>query len=450
MTADQHLEAQIAEWRTRVSGRHSIGGDVDELEAHLRDRIDELSQAGLSPDEAFLIAVSRMGALDEVSREFAREHGDRLWKQLVPDLAPRPGQGIMSMLALAVLAGLVFKGLSLIPTRSDIVVGAMSAGSVLNGLLGVLAVLGILFAVRARPPASATVTTGGLFAVAAAALNLYPFAAPGVTWMLAAVHAPIALWMMLGVLYVGGDWRSGSARMDLIRFTGEWVVYYVLLALGGAVLIALTLGLFTAIGVSAAPFVQEWMLPCGAAGAVIVAAWLVEVKQSVIENIAPVLTKVFTPLFTALLLALLIAGIVQGSLTQTDRDLLILFDVTLLIVLGLLLYAMSARGARTPAGWFDGLQLLLLTSALAVDLVVLIAMLTRIGAFGVSANKVASLGLNVILLVNLAGAAVLQLRFLLGRAPFATLERWQTSYLPVYLAWALIVLLVFPPAFGFE
>ena len=42
-----------------------------------------LSDAGLATDEAFLVAVKRMGDLDALSREFAREHSDRLWKQLV-------------------------------------------------------------------------------------------------------------------------------------------------------------------------------------------------------------------------------------------------------------------------------------------------------------------------------------------------------------------------------
>ena len=49
--------------------------------------------------------------------------------------------------------------------------------------------------------------------------------------------------------------------------------------------------------------IAQWVLPWGIAGAVIVAAWLVESKQRVIENMAPVLTMVFTPLF-ALMLAI--------------------------------------------------------------------------------------------------------------------------------------------------
>jgi len=84
------LEEQIAQWRLYLRRRRAIhGSDVEELEGHLRDQIAVLSEAGLAGDEAFLIAVKRMGNLDALSREFAREHSERLWKQLViaPDAA---------------------------------------------------------------------------------------------------------------------------------------------------------------------------------------------------------------------------------------------------------------------------------------------------------------------------------------------------------------------------
>jgi hypothetical protein len=75
------LEAQIAEWRAYVLHAPALNGhDVDDLEAHLRDQIADLDAAGLAADEAFLVAVKRMGAVDTLSREFAREHSARLWK----------------------------------------------------------------------------------------------------------------------------------------------------------------------------------------------------------------------------------------------------------------------------------------------------------------------------------------------------------------------------------
>src|ERR671914_2111367 len=80
----ESVESQIAEWRAYVAGAPGVNGrDVDELEDHLRHQIADLNEAGLTADEAFLVAVKRMGDVDSLSREFAREHSGRLWKQLL-------------------------------------------------------------------------------------------------------------------------------------------------------------------------------------------------------------------------------------------------------------------------------------------------------------------------------------------------------------------------------
>ena len=180
----------------------------------------------------------------------------------------------------------------------------------------------------------------------AVAANAYPLADNSQSIVLTAIHLPIALWLVVGVAYVGGDWRSDRRRMDFIRFTGEWLIYFVLIGLGGGVLIGFTVGTFGAIGLDAEEFINSWLLPCGAMAAVIVSAWLVEAKQSVIENMAPVLTRVFTPLFAATLLVFLGAVIWTNNGIDVERDALILFDLLLVIVLGLLLYAISARDPR--------------------------------------------------------------------------------------------------------
>jgi hypothetical protein len=77
------------------------------------------------------------------------------------------------------------------------------------------------------------------------------------------------------------------------------------------------------------------------------------------------------------------------------------------------------------------------------------AILARITEFGFSPNRVAALGENLILLANLGGAAVLYARFLSSRSDFASMERWQTNFLPVYLIWAVVVVVLFPMIFGF-
>jgi len=88
-------------------------------------------------------------------------------------------------------------------------------------------------------------------------------------------------------------------------------------------------------------------------------------------------------------------------------------------------------------------------SMLFADAVALWAIADRITEFGFSPNRTAALGVNILLLVNLAWSAVLYVRFLRGKGAFADLERWQTNYLPIYAAWAAVVVIVFPPAFGY-
>jgi hypothetical protein len=269
------------------------------------------------------------------------------------------------------------------------------------------------------------------------------------TEALAILSLPIALWFAVAYPYMGGALRSHERRMDFVRFTGEWFIYYVLIALGGGVLMGLTAGILEPAGVDVER-IAEWVLPSGAAGAVIVAAWLVESKQRVVENMAPVLTMLFTPLFAVMLACAVAVYAVTGLGEAFDRELVSIFDVLLVVVLALVLYGMSARDPTTTPGWMDRIQLVAVVSALVLDLMVLGAMIARVGDLGFTPNRTAALGLNLVLLVNLAGAAWLSARFLTGRSTLHRLERWQTTYLPVFALWAAAVVVVLPPLFGFD
>ena len=447
------LEGQIARWRAYLRRRRAIfSPDVEELESHLRDQVKALADAGLAPDEAFLVAVKRMGSLDALSREFAREHSDRLWKQLVlvNGETGEPGRSGFVETAVAVCvaaaAALAVKAPELFGHSQ---IGYGDGFYPRNISLLVLPLLTGYFVWKRRTLDLRCLWLALPFVVAALFMNLLPFKPGGHTEALAALHLPIALWLAVGAAYAGGRWNSTGGRMDFIRFSGELFIYYVLIALGGGVLTAFTGVMFKAIGLDVEWLAEGWLLPCGAAGAVIIGAWLVEAKQSVIENMAPVLTRLFTPLFTAVLLAFLATMAWTGSGIDVKREVLIGFDLLLALVLGLLLYAVSARDPKSPPDAFDVLQFVLVVSALVVDLLALAAIGTRISEFGFSPNRVAALGENLILLVNLGWSAWIYGRFLLGRGSFLALERWQTAYLPVYAVWAGFVAVGFPPLFDY-
>jgi hypothetical protein len=427
---------------------------VEELEGHLRDQLMALTEAGLAEDEAFLVAVKRMGSLDALSREFARAHSERLWKQLVlaheTDAPANTGRnelfvvlGLAAAAAIAVKAPALF-GHPINPNENFPLFYARNASLFVFPLLtgyfmwkrGSNRVRGLWFAMA--------------FAAGAVLANVFPFPSGSETEVLTALHLPIALWLTVGFAYVGGRWFDNGGHMNFVRFSGELAIYYVLIALGGLVATLFTFMMFRSIGMNPDWFVAGWLIPCGAAGAVLIGSWLVEAKQSVIENMAPVLTRVFTPLFTMLLLVFLATMAWTGSPINVKREVLIGFDLLLTVVVGLVLYAASARDPQARPDFFDALQLALVVSALVIDGVALYAIAARISEFGFTPNRVAALGENIILLVNLTGSAWLYARFLRHRSSFAALERWQIAYLPVFSVWAAVVVLVFPPLFGYR
>jgi hypothetical protein len=456
------LEQQIGAWRAHLRGSRAITDpDAAELEDHLREQIDALGAQGLSQEEAFLVAVKRMGAIDALTREFAREHSERLWKQLVltgdgrhGEVESPVGYGSRTMwvaLALAVAAALAIKVPALfgIPFDPD-----RSLFYPINISFFTLTFIAAYFSWERAISAASGAWVAGSFVLAAIVVNAFWWGTPATgtadTLTLSILHLPIALWLVVGVAYVGGQWRGSERRMDFIRFTGEFFIYLVLIALGGGVLMGLTFVLFQAIGLDVERLVQHWIVPCGFAGATVVATWLVEAKQSVIENMAPVLARLFIPLFALVLLAFIVTMVATGRGLEVEREILIAVDLLLVVVFGLLLYSISARDPLAAPGFFDWIGLTLVGTALLVDVLALWAIGARISDMGWTPNRFAALGMNVVLLVNLAGSAYLYVRFLRGGGAFARLWSWQMTYVYVIAGWAAVVAFVFPPLFGFE
>src|SRR5919106_5906477 len=221
------VESQIAEWRAYVAEAPGVNGrDVDELEDHLRHQIAELNASGLAADEAFLVAVKRMGDLDDLSREFAREHSGRLWKQLIlsgDDEPARAAGGWLETVVFAVAAAVVVQVARLAAHFPD----EDPTWLFRNGSLFVLPVLAGYFARRRQLDTRRWVLTTAPFVLAALVVNLYPYRADSATEVLVALHLPVVLWLAVAYPYMGGAVRSHERRMDFVRFTGEWFIYYV-------------------------------------------------------------------------------------------------------------------------------------------------------------------------------------------------------------------------------
>lgn len=441
-------ETRIGEWRSAILRNRAVTeSDADELEEHLREQVADLGRAGLSGDEAFLIAMRRLGEVDRITAEYAREHSDRLWKQLaVPEKPETQRSGLLVMLGFATLAG----ALALVANLASRATHGEFSWYMRDFSLFSLPVLAAWFALQRRMSRPRVAALASVVAIITIVISLYPFALYGTTSTLVSMHLPIVLWFVVGAAYMGGELRSSARRMDFLRFSGEWAIYYTLIALGGAVLLLLTTLILGPIIPEVNDVVTSTILPVGAAGAVIVAAWLVEVKKSIVENLAPVLAAIFTPLFAFMLAVAVIPYAGSGIWGDFNRELVTVFDALLLVVLALVVYGISARDAAKSPGVMDAVRLWAVAAAVILDGVVLYSMFLRIGEYGFTANRLAALGLNVILFVNLVVTAWLLARFLAKRIPAAKVEQWQTAFLPVFAVWVLFVVLAVPPIFGFD
>ncbi len=357
-----------------------------------------------------------------------------------------------------------------VSTREFLIVGALAVGAALalkafwlldlsladdagvffrNGALVALAPVAIYFAWKRHLTARVRWILTGVFAAAALLANAYPYQPSGQTEILTGLHLAILLWLAVGVAHAGGAWRSHDKRMDFFRFSGEWLAYMGVFALAGALLAGLTVGSFSFLEIDATVFVDNWLLPCGAVGAVVVAAFLVETQRTGVATLARPVAQVLVSLSTLLLLAVLATTVLTRNHVSINRDALILMSLLLLFVLTLLIYSVAARGPSKRVHFIDRVQFTLIVCAWSMAGVVIAVALARIAQWGFTPNRIVVLGMAVIVFANFFWTSWIGHVMLHLNTPFATLDTWQTRMVWVYTAWVLIVVVVVPPAFSF-
>lgn len=445
------LELNIRSWSDHLRARGNFKEtDIIELENHLRDEMEDLIKTGLAEDEAFLISVKRLGNVSLISQEYSKVNSENLWKHLLADPIDSDSgyqnrRNIVLVIIFSLLAGTLVK----VPEIFGIHLNDTASQSFYfrNLALFILPFISAFFMIKNKLSWKITASIMGIFCFTAIAINIYPYFNLKNTELLTGIHVPIFLWLITGVSYMGEKWRNSRSRMDFIRFTGESVIYGVLIFCGLMVLAMFTEMIFSAIQIDMGWFISNYLIVYGICAAAMITVYLVEFKKSVVENFAPILAKIFSPLFLLTMCAFIVSMIVMGKSPFMEREFLIGFDLMLVLVLGLVLYVISARDIHDKANFYDFMNLALILTALVIDGIALSAILFRLSAFGITPNKVAALGENLILLVNLIGLAWLYICYFIKKIDFIKIEKWQTAYLYVYAVWMAVVAFLFPVVF---
>ncbi len=280
-------------------------------------------------------------------------------------------------------------------------------------------------------------------------INFLPNNPTSNSLVLACIHLPVFLWTLLGYSFAGGHWKSLTQRIDYLRFNGDFAVMAALLVLAGALFTGITIGLFELIGLHIQEFYAKNIAVWGLSAIPILAAYLVVNNPQLVNKISPVIARIFTPLVFVTLLVFLAAIIYTGKNIYNDRNFLLLFNGLLIAVMAIILFSVS-EATKNTAGKLNllflfGLSLL----TIILNGIALSAIAFRLSEFGITPNRTAVLGANLLIFVNLLLVAYQLLRILKGRATVQQLENSMSLFIPVYGIWSVVVTFLFPLLFGF-
>ncbi|MBP1991198.1 DUF4153 domain-containing protein [Paenibacillus eucommiae] len=344
----------------------------------------------------------------------------------------------LSMGILAILAGII--------TRILFHFVEQEAIAPINLVFGILPLIAIYFAFNNSPKKKVLYTLASSFLISVFFLNLLPLELTD-SIILAYIHLPIFLWVVVGLAFTGNDYARGSIRLAYLKFNGELCILYASMAISGMLLTALTMQLFKFVGMDISEFYFKNVVLFGAAALSIVATYLVTRNLKLAKNIAPYIAKIFSPLVMATLLVYLITVIVVGKNPFLDRDFLLSFNGILLAVLAVTIFSITESSTDKKKNISDYINFSLIVLALVIDSVALSAIVFRLSFYGITPNRLAVLGVNILIWANLIWIMLSYMRFLQNKTGPSTIQDAVTKYLPVYGLWAAFVTFTFPLIF---
>lgn len=318
--------------------------------------------------------------------------------------------------------------------------------SPVNLLFGVLPFIAAYFVYSNKPRKNAIYIIVSTFAISVIYLNLLPLEFND-SIIMAYLHLPVFLWVLLGFAFTGNEYKEGSARLLFLKFNGEFAILYAIMAISGMLLSALTMQLFTFVGMDITAFYFENVVLFGAAALSVVGAYLVSRNLKLAKNIAPYIAKIFSPLVFVTLFIYLILVFWVGKNPFLDRNFLIAFNGILLCVLAVTIFSITESTAGKRKNVSDFINAALIILALIIDTVALSAMIFRLSSYGITPNRIAVLGVNILIWVNLFLIMLAYVRYLRSKTGIVSIQDAVTKYLPIYGIWAAFVTFAFPLIF---
>jgi len=281
-------------------------------------------------------------------------------------------------------------------------------------------------------------------------INLLPNLRNSASINLVYIHMPLLMWCTYGLVYIDFDLKDKSKRIEYIKHNGDLAIMGALILIAGAVLSGITIGLFKAIGMNIEKFYSQYIIIVGLVSAPIVTTYILKNSAALTNKIAPIIANIFSPLVLITLIIYLIAIVVTGKDPYSDREFLLTFNIMLIGVMAIIIFSVSETSVNRKQ-WFNEMVLFILSIVtLIINLIALSAIFYRLGQYGLTPNRLAILGSNILIFINLILITIDLFKINFKKAELEKVELTIAGYLPVYIVWTLIVVFGFPLIFGMK
>ncbi len=283
-----------------------------------------------------------------------------------------------------------------------------------------------------------------LILLSALYINLLPGDDTRDTLVLSFIHMPLFLWSLTGYAFTGGKIKEGHQVTGFLRFNGDLAVIGTVIIIAGVILSFMTIGLFELIDMDIEDFYFGNIAIWGFAAVPVAGAYIVLNNPQLVKSVSPLIAKIFTPLVLVMLLVYLGAIVWTGKDPYNDREFLLIFNLLLIGVMALILFSV----AESPGRVNTFLLLVLSVVTIIVNAVALSAIVFRISEWGITPNRMAVLGSNLLVLINLL--LVTYRLFLAAKKPeqLSGAHLAIARFMPYYAIWTGVVTFLFPVIFG--
>lgn len=388
-------------------------------------------------------SIFRISYPEMAGNRLAEYWNIRLQYDYAGEAASVHSPGLIRLLLVCLVCGFLIKLPAIFPGIDQLAFYEKNAAMVIFGGMILYS-----FSLRGFAPRRQFQITAGILIAAGLYINLLPEAGERHSIMLAYLHFPVVLLGIYALVFTSYQLKNNKLRMDFIRYSAELIIMSGLILAAGMALLGLSMGLFYTIGMDAEKVLTEYIAMWGAVSAPVVAIYLVRRYPAITSRIAPALARIFSPLVLITLLIFLASIPLSGKNLYQDREFLLIFNIMLLAVVAIIAFSIPAFKQKTKPGIQETMLLALAAIALVINLLALSAIIYRIGEFGFSPNKTAVLGANLLMSAHLLLITTGITRVVFGKKTLVLVENILTAYLPLYVIWALLVVLTFPFIFA--